>query len=177
MANLGVSYIATNIASTISQVIASHPEVIVGSLTPGQTVELVQALNAQNLNIPIIMQDTGEQEIAAKSSDVYILREYNYLYPPHSTAADKQAVAEAGSNKSDINAAWYVNGYVQAEAAVAALRQCGASCSPSRMAQALHELKNVPTGGLTIGPISGHSHVLLNELGVFTYDHRWPGRS
>jgi branched-chain amino acid transport system substrate-binding protein len=172
VANIGVSYTATNIASTISQVIASHPDVIVGSLTPGQTVELVQALNAQNLSIPIIMQDTGEQELAAKSSDVYILREYNYLYPPYPTAADSRAVAEAGSNKSDINAAWYMNGYVQAEAVVAALRQCGASCTPSRMAQALHELSNVSTGGLTIGPISdsGHSNVLLNELGVFTYD-------
>lgn len=172
VANIGVSYTATNIASTISQIIASHPQVIVGSLTPGQTVELVQTLTAQNLHIPIIMQDTGEQEIATKSSDVYILREYNYLYPPYPTAADKQAVAEAGSNKSDINAAWYMNGYVQAEAVVAALRQCGASCSPDRMAKALQDLNNVPTGGLTIGPISdsGHSHVLLGELGVFTYD-------
>jgi len=173
VANVNVPLTATDISAQTAQVIAAHPDVIVGSLYDPLAVEFMRSLQAKSLDVPFIDYDG-----ASLQGSLLPLKDPNYYIVSSTTLTGagsqpglvlyRTATKAAGVNPVGP----FVNvGYAQAMEVVSALKACGYPCSGADMQRALNKL-DVNTGGVTSGPLKNTSadHEPLDEVSIYHWD-------
>jgi branched-chain amino acid transport system substrate-binding protein len=143
--NQEVNIAATDVSSTVTAVVNSHPNVMLISETGPGMLMVLKGIRAAGLNIPVVWLDgTGNLPTLATSTDKNVYPMDVTLVPnPQSTgAAGDFVTAISPSIKGTPTTMTLNNGetlpaYVTAEVFGAALKKCGYPCSGAQLKTAL----------------------------------------
>ena len=173
VSNQNVALGSSDISAQAANVVASHPDVIMGSLYDPLAVSFMRAMEAQHVTAPFINYDG-----ATLTGSLQSLKDPNYhvissvTLTGQGSGAGLTTYRDATSANSTSATGPFVNvGYVEALEVVNGLKACGFPCSGESMQKALDGL-NVDTGGVTTGPItySATSHDTLDQFSFYSWD-------
>lgn len=165
---------ATSMTSYVNAVIASKPDVVLGAMNETAAIALLRQFDSAGVKVPVIDYNGGDDAgtlQAVDNPDFYVVREYDYGYPSFPGAANATFVTAAKNASVNPNQVFVVNGYFQMFVIAAALKACGASCTPAKLTDALSDL-HVSTGGLTPGAIdfTSTNHSALHVQNAYRWD-------
>ena len=165
---------ATSMSTYVNAVIASKPDIVMGAINETAAIALLRQFNSAGVKVPVIDYNGGDDVgtlQAVNSPNFYVVREYNYAYPSFTGAANATFIAASKSANVNPNQVFVVNGYFQMFVIAAALKECGESCTPAKLTDALSQL-HAPTGGLTPGPIefTSTNHSALHVQNAYRWD-------
>jgi branched-chain amino acid transport system substrate-binding protein len=173
VANLNVPLTQSDVSAQAAQVVASKPDVIMGSLYDPLAVSFMRAMEAQKVTAPFINYDG-----ATLSGSLNPLKDPNYYVVSSTTLTGEGtgsglAIYRDATQANGTSATGpFVNvGYVEAIETVNGLKGCGFPCSGTAMQKALDKL-NVDTAGVTTGPItySPTNHDTLDQFSIYSWN-------
>ena len=170
---------AVDASTQISEVVASHPQVVFAEPVQANILPLVKALRAAGNNAPVIVADASvgySGFTSIKDPSLYTIGPAQYITD---TAATQQGIAlavqalktQGQTTLAQINQVLGPQAFVGPYAAIQALKSCGYPCTGTAMANAL-EHTSVSLPGLVSGTFAWTPslHLGFHQLYVFGYD-------
>jgi len=173
VANEQVPLTATDVSAQAAKVIASRPDVIMGSLYDPLAVSFVRALNAAKMNVPFIDYDGATYQgglLALKDPDFYVFSSYTVDGKGDGAGLDQYRSALKAANVDPTKP--FVNtGYLQALSIGEGLKACGFPCNGAKLQSAL-DSQSVDTGGYASGALgySKDNHQGLRAASFYVWD-------
>lgn len=172
---------ATDVSNAVTQVVDSHPDVMIISHTGPGMLMVLKGIRAAGLNIPVVWLDgTGNLPTLATSTDKNVYPMDITLVPtPDSTGQAAKDYVTAISpfitgtpTTMTLNTGESLPAYATAQLFGAALKKCGYPCSGAQLNSALQSTQ-IQLPGIIIGPFayttSNHypytSWYLLHQVG------------
>lgn len=164
---------ATDVSAQAAKVIASKPDVVVGSLYDPLAVSYMRTAKAAGLDVPFIDYDGGTYEggiLAIKDPNFYVLSNFSVDGEGDGPGLEQYRAALAAANVSPTKP-FVSTGYAQALSIAEGLKACGYPCSGQQLQAALDK-QNVDTGGFGAGPIqySPDNHMGSRFASFFVWD-------
>jgi ABC-type branched-subunit amino acid transport system substrate-binding protein len=164
---------ATDVSAQAAKVVASKPDVVVGSLYDPLAVSFMRTTKAANLDVPFIDYDGATYEgglLALKDLNFYIFSTFTVDGEGEGPGLDLYNNALKAANVSPTKP-FVSSGYAQALSIGEGLKACGFPCSGQQLQAALDK-QNVDTGGFASGPLqySPKSHMGMNFASFYVWD-------
>ncbi len=154
VANEQVPLTASDASAQTAKVIASKPDVIIGSLYDPLAVTFMRTLKAEGVDVPFIDYDGATYTaglLAVKDPNFYVFSSFSVDGEGEGAGLEEY---RAALKEADVDAATpYVNnGYAQAFSIGKGLEECGFPCSGEDLQKALDK-QDADTGGFAGGPM------------------------
>jgi branched-chain amino acid transport system substrate-binding protein len=164
---------ATDVSSQAAKVIASKPDVVVGSLYDPLAVSFMRTAKAANLDAPFIDYDGGTYQggiLAIKDPNFYVLSNFSVDGEGDGPGLEQYRNALKAANVSPTKP-FVSTGYAQALSIADGLKTCGYPCNGEKL-QAAFDKQNVDTGGFAAGPIqySADNHMGSRFASFYSWD-------
>jgi ABC-type branched-subunit amino acid transport system substrate-binding protein len=150
-----VGLTGTGLTGPAAQIVASKPDFVVGTVAGTSEQPFFALLKQDGLTTtPIVDYSSGIT--AAIYSALNMPNLYGLLstvFPGGTTAASKKYLALAAKYHLNAQGQLGPNGYAGGLMVAAALKKCGANCTPAKMETALQSLKGFTGTGFFVGPL------------------------
>jgi branched-chain amino acid transport system substrate-binding protein len=173
VANEQVPLTATDVSAQAAKVIASKPDVVVGSLYDPLAISYMRTAKAAGLDVPFIDYDGGTYEggiVPLKDPNFYVLSNFTVTGEGDGPGLEEYRNALKAANVSPTKP-FVSTGYAQALSIGEGLKTCGFPCSGQQL-QAAFDKQNVDTGGFAAGPIqySPDNHMGSRFASFYVWD-------
>jgi len=162
----------TTFATNAAKIVDSKADALLLLDVPSQTSMIVKDLAAAGFKNPIIGYESASEPaiLADVASEQYVTFRGAPVPTPDSELT--KAAADAGV-EDKANSLWFSYGWNEAAIFAEALKECGASCTSSKLMKKLDGLSDfTPQGGSTFGPVSysADKHAAATSVQFYTYD-------